>query len=33
MDINNREIKTIQFVHPFMKEIKMEFYYKWFKIA
>jgi hypothetical protein len=28
MDINNREIKTIQFVHPFMKEIKMEFYYK-----
>lgn len=28
MDINNREIKTIQFVHPFIKEIKMEFYYK-----
>tara|TARA_B110000014_G_scaffold245818_1_gene218062 strand:- start:403 stop:1026 length:624 start_codon:yes stop_codon:yes gene_type:complete len=28
LDNNNREIKTIQFIHPFLKQIDMEFYYK-----
>lgn len=28
LDQNNREIKTIQFVHPFLDQIKIEFYYK-----
>ena len=28
LDKNNREVKTIQHLHPFLDEIKMEFYYK-----